>query len=160
MLGFIQRRRKRTLVIAAAVLALVIVGAAVAAYLSIGTGSTSSGPVALGTVQSEAVTVTSNGCQTGCSNPLSPGGAQGWQVSVKNNNADTVSIGQLTGSVDAASLPAGCVPGWFTVDTTPINQTLTNNQTLTANTMIHFVDTGNQNACSGGHPTFTFTVGP
>ncbi len=160
MLGFIRARRKRTLVIAAAVLALVIAGAAVAAYLAIGTGSTSSGPVALGTVSTEGVTVTSNGCQTNCANPLSPGGAQGFQVNVKNNSAATVSIGQLTGSVDAGSLPAGCSPGWFTVDTTPIGSTLTNNAQLTANTMIHFVDTGNQNACSGGHITFTFNVGP
>ncbi len=153
-------RKRRTLVIAA-VVALLAAGSAIAYYLAAGTGSTNSGPVALAPVGTLPVTVNNMGCVSNCT-PLNPGDSRGFHLSIDNHNTSPVSIGQITGSVDAGSLASGCQASWFSVTPLPLNTTLGAQSTLDVPEVdVQFINAAtSQNACANSSVTFTFNVGP
>lgn len=155
------KRRKLALMLVA-LAALAAVGGAVAFYLAQGSGSTSSGAVPLANAPSATLTVTRQGCASGCSNALMPGDQRTFNIHVTNDQyAGNVLVGKLTGTVDTGSLPASCDPSWFSVDQTPINQTLTNGASLDTTATVHFNNVAtNQNACAGANISFTLNVTP
>lgn len=140
--------KKRVAILAVLAVAAVSAVAAYAYFTATGhgTGTFSSGQIGSVTVNSDAV------------GPLypqtNPANTSPVQVRVTNNGSGSQYVGQITGSIDPNSLPAGCDPNWFTIAAIPAPGLVGAGQEVDPTTTIILNDNGgNQNACA--NTTFT-----
>ncbi len=91
------------------------------------------------------------------------GPARAFATTIHNPNSVPVFVDSLTVSINASSLPAGCLASWFVITqsnassgntvSVPANGTATLPQGSVTAPMIQMTDSGNQDACK--HATFT-----
>ena len=76
-------------------------------------------------------------------------------IHVTNNGGGSQYVGQITGAIDATTLPAGCDPSWFTIASATAPGLVAAGATVSASSSIILNDNGgNQNACAN----HTFTI--
>jgi hypothetical protein len=149
-------RKRRWLVLAILLVALAIT--AVAGYAFWTAGGSGTGSADVGTTSSLTINQTSS--VTG----LRPGGtAQPLSGDFDNPNAFSVRVNTVSASLDAASLPAGCNPAWFSIVGSPATNTQDvpsgNAQGSWGGISIQLTESGtNQDACKGATVSIDYSA--